>query len=162
VVNEGISGGDVSLRAGFPVPTVEQRLDRDVFSQTGVTDVIILAGINDITHNATADQVIAGLSRGASRVHARGLQAIGATLPPREAEPLYNFRKYDPRRRAVNTWIRESGEFDHVIDFDAAVRSKSNPGMYAAPYRKPDDRIHPNAAGHQAMGNAVDLDIFRR
>ena len=63
-----------------------------------------------------------------------------------------------PKREAVNNWIRK-GDFDAVIDFDAVVRGPDHPTRLRAEYDV-GDHLHPNDAGHGAMGDAVDLKLF--
>jgi lysophospholipase L1-like esterase len=63
-------------------------------------------------------------------------------------------------RQAVNQWIRMSGFFDAVVDFDAVIRDPSRP-VRVRPEFDPGDHIHPNDAGNQAMADAFDLKLFR-
>src|SRR5262249_55048923 len=123
VANVGISGNRVlSPVAG---PSALARFDRDVLTQAVVTHVIILEDINDIgscvATRISADDIIYGLHQLADRAHERGLVMFGATLTP--AGPRAPFTpELEAKRVAVNTWIRSSGVFDGVIDFDAATR----------------------------------------
>ena len=64
-----------------------------------------------------------------------------------------------PVREALNTWIRTSGAYDAVVDFEAATRDPNNPKRIRADF-DPGDHLHPNDAGYQAMANAVDLSLF--
>jgi lysophospholipase L1-like esterase len=93
-------------------------------------------------------------------VHARGAKIYGATLTPYEDTIFHGY--YTPqgeaKREAVNTWIRK-GDFDAVIDFDAAVRDPDHPTRIRADYDV-GDHLHPNDAGYRAMGDAVDLKLF--
>jgi GDSL-like lipase/acylhydrolase family protein len=63
-------------------------------------------------------------------------------------------------REAADACISTSGEFDGVIDFDAAVRGPANP-PHLLPAFDSGDRLHPSDAGYQAMANAIDLRPFR-
>ena len=63
-------------------------------------------------------------------------------------------------RQQVNEWIRSSGEFDAVVDFDAATRDPSAPTKLRAEFDS-GDHIHPNDAGNQAMADAIPLKLFR-
>jgi len=66
----------------------------------------------------------------------------------------------DPQHReAVNTWIRTSGAFDGVIDFDAVMRDPANP-LRLNPAYDSGDHLHPNDAGYQAMADAINLDML--
>jgi lysophospholipase L1-like esterase len=164
VVNSGISGNRVlSFGTG---PSALARFDRDVLSQPGVTHVIVLEGINDIARSAnprepvSADDIIFGLRQLAQRAHERGLQIFGATLTP--ASPRASFTdELEAKRQAVNAWIRTSGTFDGVIDFDAVTHDPSNPRNLRGPFDS-GDHLHPSDAGYKAMGESIDLALFRR
>jgi lysophospholipase L1-like esterase len=62
-------------------------------------------------------------------------------------------------RQSVNGWIRTSGEFDAVIDFDTTVRDPAAPVQLLAIYDS-GDHIHPSDVGYQAMANAISLGLF--
>ena len=131
------------------------RLERDVFSQTAVRDVILLEGVNDIGFGATADQLIAGYQQLIALTHARGLRIFGATITPFGGSFVDT-----PDRRAtwtaVNTWIRTSHAFDGVFDFAAATARPGDPFTLRPEYDS-GDHLHPNDAGCQAMADSVDL-----
>ena len=162
VVNAGISGGRVlTYGAG---PSALARFDRDVLMTPGLTHVILLEGINDIgrsaTDGVTADDIIAGYRQLIARAHDRGIAIIGATLTP--ASPRAPFTAVlEARRAAVNAFIRGSGEFDATIDFDMATRDPANPLQFLPSYDS-GDHLHPGDAGYRAMGDAIDLTLFRR
>ena len=164
VVDAGISGNRVlSFGAG---PSALARFDRDVLMVPGVTHVIVLEGINDIGRSAnprepvSANDIIFGLRQLAQRAHERGLIIFGATLTP--ASPRQSFDdSLEAKRQAVNTWIRTGGAFDGVIDFDAVTREPGNPRNFKAPFDS-GDHLHPSDAGYKAMGEAIDLALFRR
>lgn len=145
------------------------RFDRDVLVQTGVTHVIVLEGINDIGFSGigfpdqavSADEIIAGHKQLIERAHARGLEIFGGTLTPFEGTtiPGYFTPEGEAKRQAVNEWIRTSGTYDAVIDFDAAIRDPSHPSRMLPAYDS-GDHLHPNDAGYEAMANAIDLKLF--
>jgi len=145
------------------------RFDRDVLVQTGVTHVIVLEGINDIGFSGigfpdqavSADEIIAGHKQLIERAHARGLEIFGGTLTPFEGTtiPGYFTPEGEAKRQAVNEWIRTSGAYDAVIDFDAAIRDPSQPSRMLPAYDS-GDHLHPNDAGYEAMANAIDLKLF--
>jgi lysophospholipase L1-like esterase len=168
VVDEGISGN--RILHDIAGPNALGRYDRDVLVQSGVKYVIVLEGINDIGFTAfipseavTADQIIAGHLQLIERAHARGLKIYGATLTPFEGTtfPGYFTPEGEVKREAVNNFIRTSGAYDAVIDFDAATRDPSHPTRLLPAYDS-GDHLHPNDAGYQAMANAIDLALFRR
>jgi lysophospholipase L1-like esterase len=168
IVNQGISGNRV-LRDQAGINALA-RFDRDVLDVAGAKWMILLEGINDIGQGArnnanaadvvTTDDVIAGLRQMVERAHRHGIKVIGATLTPYEGAG-YASEKGEGIRQEVNTWIRTSGVFDAVVDFDAAVRDPSNPKRIR-PEFDPGDHLHPNDAGYKAMAEAVDLSIFTR
>ena len=162
VVNAGISAGRVlTYGAG---PSALARFDRDVLATPGLTHVIVLEGINDISRSAVdgvmADDIIAGYQQLITRAHDRGIVIIGATLTP--SSPRAPFTPaLEAKRAAVNAFIRTSGEFDGVIDFDAATRDPASPLQFLPKYDS-GDHLHPGDTGYRAMGDAIDLTLFRR
>lgn len=164
VVNAGISGNQV-VRDGRS-PNVRSRLDRDVLSLPGVTHVVWIEGINDIRHDGNPmnpgrdpEEVIAAYRQVVTRLHLHGIKVFGGTLTP-----FGDSARYDPRsensRQVVNAFIRTSGIFDGVVDFDAALRDPASPTDLAADTHT-DDRLHPNDEGHRRMAMAVDLALFQ-
>jgi lysophospholipase L1-like esterase len=171
VADEGISGNRVLTNSECCGVNALARLQRDVLGQTGVRDVILLEGINDFgfsvlppnpaynpTTNVTAQQVIAGYQQIISYAHAQGLKIFGATLTPFKGAGYYSAAG-EKKREAVNTWIRTSGAFDGVIDFDKVVRDPSDPLMMNPAFDS-GDHLHPNDAGYQAMANAINLQML--
>jgi lysophospholipase L1-like esterase len=145
------------------------RFDRDVLTQTGVTHVIVLLGNNDISFGelifpsevVTADQIIQGHRQLIQRAHARGLTIYGGTLTPLQgAFPGFVFPAIEAKRQAVNAWIRTSGDYDAVIDFDEVTRDPSFPSRLLPLYDS-GDHLHPSNAGYEAMANAIDLKLFK-
>ncbi|MDB4916911.1 MAG: lysophospholipase [Gemmatimonadetes bacterium] len=162
VVNAGISGGRVLTYGSGP--SALARFDRDVLMTPGLTHVILLEGINDIGRSAvdgvTADDIIAGYRQLIARAHDRGIVIIGGTLTP--ASPRTPFTAaLEAKRVAVNAFVRNSGEFDGVIDFDRATQDPANPTQFLPAYDS-GDHLHPGDAGYRAMGEAIDLALFRR
>ncbi|MCI0626362.1 MAG: SGNH/GDSL hydrolase family protein [Acidobacteria bacterium] len=163
VLNEGIAGN--KLLSGIIGPNALARFDRDVLSQTGVTHVIVLMGNNDIlfvfspADVVTVDQIIEGHRQLIRRAHARGLKIYGGTLTPFGGF-FFSTPQKEVMRQAVNTWIRTSGEYDGVIDFDEVTRDPSSPTRLLPLYDS-GDHLHPNNAGYEAMGNAIDLKLFK-
>ncbi len=176
VSNQGI-GGNRLLQDGIGVSALA-RFDRDVASQPAASYVIVLEGINDIgigkgTFNdfrfedgkfsstglpVTAAELIAAHQQLIARAHALGLKIIGGTLLPFKGSFYYSEER-ERVRLEVNSWIRSSGSYDAVIDFDQAVRDKADPGRMATAYDS-GDNLHPGDAGYVAMANAIDLKLF--
>ena len=175
VDNEGI-GGNRILYDGAGVSALT-RFDRDVLSQPGVADLIVLEGINDIgwphmkpfparagspmTGNPFAAQVvnatvlIQGFKQIIDRAHQHGIRVFGATMTPYEGADYYT-EDGEAVRQAVNQWIRTGGAFDGVFDFDAAVRDPNHPTKFNADLQS-GDYLHPNDAGYKAMAAAINL-----
>ncbi len=167
VINMGISGNRI-LREGAGSSALA-RFDRDVLARPGARHVLLLEGINDIgflafagndpTEQLTVEDIIAGYRMLIERARLHGLRIIGGTLMPFEGVPTYS-ESAERMRRQVNEWIRTSGAFDAVVDFDAATRDPVAPTRLRAAFDS-GDHIHPNDAGNQAMADAIDLDLFR-
>ncbi len=165
VVNMGI-GGNRLLR-DMTGASALARLDRDVLSQAGVKWLILLEGINDIGRGSTqpseavtADELIGAYKQIIERARTHGIKVIGCTLTPFEGA-AYAREEGEAIRQAANQWIRTSGAYDAVVDFEAATRDPSNPRRFRPDF-DPGDHLHPNDAGYQAMADAVDLAIFMR
>jgi lysophospholipase L1-like esterase len=169
IVNEGIGGNTITRQGLQPppdsIPGLE-RLDRDVFSHSGVSQVVLFEGTNDIRRGATARQVIDGMRDIIDRVHARGLKIYGVTIIPRHNVPPSgtNTGWNDAKtaiRNAVNQWIRTQAPFDAVIDFDKVVHQPANPDLLVPEFNC-GDGIHPSPAGYYRMGKSVKLELFER
>jgi lysophospholipase L1-like esterase len=178
VVNAGIGGNQVigpkeySPQKPFPGgPSALQRLERDVLTLSGVRAVIWLEGINDFSKNgnAEADDVIAGMRDGVARIraHIPGIRVIGATLTSAfgSTSAAHGFELQDQKRKKLNDFIRSSGVFDGVVDFDGATIDLQSGSMKAEfvpdnTVGGPGDKLHPNRMGYQAMGMAIDLGLF--
>ncbi len=165
VLNQGI-GGNRLLHDGYG-PSALARFDRDVIAQSGVKYLIILEGINDIGRlkdphepgdNITADDLIFGLTQLVTRAHQHGIKVFGATLTP-YLPTGYSSPQGEQVRQAYNRWIRTSGIFDSVIDFDKITQDPANPGTFLPAYDS-GDHLHPGDAGYKAMGDAIDLSLF--
>jgi lysophospholipase L1-like esterase len=175
VADEGIGGNRVLTDSRVFGVSAEARFERDVLDQPGVRDVIVLEGINDIGFSpvvayrsadglpqqgtaVTAGQIVAGYQQLIAAAHARGLRIFGATLLPFQGAGYYSVAG-EATREAVNAWIRTSGAFDGVIDFDKLMRDPANP-LRLNPAYDSGDHLHPNDAGYQAMANALDLALL--
>ena len=161
VVNHGIGGNRVlTFGAG---PSALARFDRDVLMTPGVTHIVLLEAINDIgasvRDGVTADDLIQGYRQLIERAHDRGLVIIGATLTPAGPRPTFT-PELEAKRAAVNAFIRAPGNFDAVIDFDAATRDPAHPTQFLPAFDS-GDHLHPSDAGYKAMGDAINLALFR-
>ena len=179
VDNEGI-GGNRILWDGLGISALA-RFDRDVLSQPGVSDLIILEGINDIgwpdykarpdkdgvipkegpyaAQRITAKDLIQGLQQLINRAHEHGIKVFGATMTPYGGSGAFTDDS-EAIRAAVNQWIRTGGAFDGVFDFDATVRDPDHPTKFKDDMQS-GDYLHPNASGYKAMAAAIDLSKLR-
>jgi lysophospholipase L1-like esterase len=179
VVNEGI-GGNRIVHDGAGISALA-RFDRDVLAQPGVADLIVLEGINDIgwphmklpapkdgsppaanpfaAEAVTAQDLILGLQQIIDRAHEHGIRVFGATMTPYEGADYFS-QDGEAVRQAVNQWIRTSGAFDGVFDFDAAVRDPDYPSQFREGYHS-GDHLHPSATGYKAMADSIDIATLR-
>ena len=161
VLNAGISGNRV-LGDGAGVSALA-RFDKDVLTQTGVTHVVVMEGINDIgigrnNPSPSAADLVAAHKQLIERAHARGLRIYGATLTPFDGAAYFT-PEGEAKRQALNDWIRTSKAYDGVIDFDRVTRDPAAPSKFLPAYDS-GDHLHPGDAGYKAMGEAVDLALF--
>lgn len=175
VLNAGISGGRVLKN--HMGPNALARFERDVLGQPGVAGVVLLMGINDISWPGStfepaepatqADALIAGYRQLITRARSRGVRIAGATLTPFEGaltmpgSPIANYYSpaKDALRQRINAWIRGSGEFDAVLDFDAVVRDPLNP-LRIQPAYDSGDHLHLGDAGNKAVADSIDLKLL--
>jgi lysophospholipase L1-like esterase len=173
VLNAGISGGRM-LRDKMGVNALA-RFQRDVLAQPGIRTVIALMGINDIAwkdtplalsdESTTVQDLIAGYQQLIARAHACGVRIIGATLTPFEGAlddtPMRDYYSANKERirQQVNDWIRHSGAFDAVIDFDAILRDPTHPTRLLPAYDS-GDHLHPGDAGNRVMAKAINLHVL--
>ena len=170
VSNQGI-GGNHLLTDGLG-PNALARLDRDVLAPAGVQWLIVFEGVNDLgglarngevaaaDHAALVQRVLAAYQQIITRAHAHGLRVFGATITPYVGSAYYHPGPLsEADRQAVNKWIRVSGHFDAVIDFDGVVRDPQHPDQLLPAYDC-GDHLHPSPAGYKAMGDAIPLALF--
>jgi len=166
LVNEGITGNQVLTDSPTNVAknayfgqSALSRLDRDVFNRPGLKDILLLEGINDINTGASANKIIEGYKKIINQAHISGVQIIAGTLPPFKGYPTWTAKK-DKVRQKVNHWILTSGAFDGTVDF-AKVLATSGNSEELNPIYDSGDHLHPNNAGYKAMGDAVNLSMFK-
>ncbi|PGH49442.1 SGNH/GDSL hydrolase family protein [Streptomyces sp. Ru87] len=182
VLNKGISGNrllfDPNPPAGHEAEAYAalfgesalRRFDRDVLAQPGARHVVVLLGVNDLGHPGTsapeservsARDVITGHQQLIARAHERGLKIYGGTITPFKHDTLgFHSPENEAARQAVNHWIRTSGAYDGVVDFDKALRDPEDPERLRPAYDS-GDHLHPNDAGNKAMAEAIPLRFFR-
>ena len=172
VANEGI-GGNHLLTDGLG-PNALARFDRDVLAPANVRWLIVFEGVNDLgglarngevppaEHAALVERVLAAYQQIILRAHAHGIRVYGATITPYADSNYYHPGPLsEADRQVVNHWIRASGHFDAVIDFDAVVRDPHDPDKLL-PALDCGDHLHPSPAGYRAMGDAIPLSLFEQ
>lgn len=171
VINKA-AGGNRILYDGLG-PNALSRIDRDVLSQPGLTYAMIFEGVNDIGTAATdtatqknvGDRIIAAYKQIALRLHAFDVPVYAATITPFSAPnnnvtlQVYTDPNREATRQRVNSWIRNSGVFDEVVDFDAILRNSSHQNQLAEVYNS-GDYLHPNVQGYQKLADEFPLHVF--
>ena len=152
VLNLGI-GGNCVVRGGLSEPAMK-RFDRDVLGQKGVERLIIFQGTNDIGTSPhaekTAKELVEAYKTLVKKAHDAGIKKVyGATITAFKGNAWYS-PYHEAARQEVNEWIRNSGTFDAVIDFDKLTRDPSDPGKLKKALT--DDWLHLNAEGYRVMG----------
>ena len=176
VVNAGIGGNQVAGPAEYSAakpfaggPAARQRLERDVLSLSGVSTVIWLEGINDFgtATNAAVETVTSAMQDTVAKLKARGVRVIGATVVSAlgATNAAHGSAEEDRKRKELNEWIRNSGTFDGVVDFDKATVDPAT-GQLKPEFVPestaggPGDKLHPNRAGYLAMAMSIDLKLL--
>ncbi|WP_373873599.1 SGNH/GDSL hydrolase family protein [Pseudomonas pseudonitroreducens] len=173
VINAGISGGRL-LSDGMGQSALA-RFQRDALGKPGVRAAIVLLGINDISWPGSTfapnnplvqyQDLVAGYRQLIAQAHVRGVRIVGATILPFEralsGSPIENYHAANKEalRQRVNQWIRQSGEFDAVVDLDAHLRDPAHP-LRLLPAYDSGDHLHPGDAGNRAMAESVDIEAL--
>ncbi|MEN1967742.1 SGNH/GDSL hydrolase family protein [Lentibacillus sp. N15] len=159
VLNAGISANQ--LLKTEKGEHVLARLDHDVFNQSGIESIILHAGINDIRYHPEypAENLIKRMKKVIDVTHKKGLKIYGATLTPFKDSGKYT-AEGERTRQKINHWIRSSGEFDGVIDFDKALSDPEAPEQFLPEYDE-GDHFHPNDKGYKKMAKIIDLSMFK-
>lgn len=162
VLNFGL-GGNCILRGGLG-PTAKSRYERDLFGQCGVKYIILFEGVNDIGGTRDTKATVEGIKETwteiVTKAHERGIKVFGATVTPFKGNN-YDRGDHGEGRTELNEWIRTSGVFDGVIDFDAMVRDTQDPLRLDPSFLFENDWLHLNASGYEKMGKGIDLNLFR-
>ncbi|MDO8038742.1 SGNH/GDSL hydrolase family protein [Janthinobacterium sp. SUN137] len=173
VINAGISGARL-LSDGMGTNALA-RFERDVLAQPGVRTVVVLLGINDISWPGTAfapreqrptlEELSSGYAQLVAQARSRGVRVVGATLTPfagaLPGTPLSDYYQpdKDTLRQQLNAWIRSSGSFDAVLDFDAWARDPAHP-LRLLPAYDSGDHLHPGDAGNRALAEGIALPLL--
>ena len=162
VLNFGL-GGNCVLQGGLG-PAAQNRYKRDLFDRAGVKYVILYEGVNDLGGARDGVETAEGIKKVWQRIikdaHERGLKVYGATVTAFKGNNYYR-GNHEEGRKLLNDWIRTSGEFDGVIDFDAMTRDTEDPERLNPAFLFENDWLHLNAAGYETMGRGIDLNLFK-
>jgi lysophospholipase L1-like esterase len=166
------AGGNRVLADGLG-PNAAGRIERDVLAHPGVKYAMVFEGVNDIgtadVTPAAQDVVYQGLVQAykqmVTRIHANGVPVFGATITPFSAPSNFTGQPYsnverEKTRVKINNWIRKSGVFDAVVDFDAMLRDSKIPSQLAPEYDS-GDYLHPNPKGYQHLADLFPVGIFQ-
>ncbi|HEU5074752.1 MAG TPA: GDSL-type esterase/lipase family protein [Polyangiaceae bacterium] len=165
VIDAG-NGGNALLNGDGYMDAGVDRVARDVLARPKVKHVIVLFGVNDILYGTfpssgaqgMADNIIGGYQDIVEACRAAGVKVYGSPITPFGANN--SDLQMNSARTLVNTAVLAGDIFDDVIDFSAVlVQPGSNPEAIQA--SMDNDGLHPSAAGYEAMGNAVDLALFK-
>ncbi|HKQ88955.1 MAG TPA: SGNH/GDSL hydrolase family protein [Candidatus Acidoferrales bacterium] len=171
VVNEGISGNRI---LGDNVSGLS-RFRLQALDVPGVKWITVLEGINDINgamrakaaaaegrggelEAFSAEDLIAAYRQMINAAHMHGIKVIGCTLTPYGESSGYK-DEGEAIREAANNWIRTSGQFDAVVDFDEVTRDSADPKKFSAAADSP-DMLHPGDAGYKMMADAFKVAMF--
>ena len=165
VLNQAAGGNRILLDSLGP--NALGRIDRDVFSHSGVEYVLIFEGVNDIgtgdtspaIQSAIGDGLISAFKQIITRVQAFEIPIFAATITPFVGNDPYSNAEREKTRQRVNKWIREEGDFDEVLDFDQWLRDPKNASQLNPLYNG-GDFLHPNVAGYQHIADLFPLKIF--
>lgn len=163
VLNMGL-GGNCILNGGLG-PTGKSRYPRDLFKQEGVKYIILFEGVNDLGGRGDAitkaKQIIDVYKQIIDEAHERDIKVFGAPVMQFKGNNYYS-ENHEAGRQQLNQWIRSSGYFDGVIDFDAAMGNPDDPAQLNPKYLFENDYLHPNAEGYVRMGDCIDLKLFEK
>jgi lysophospholipase L1-like esterase len=176
VCNQGISGNRL-LNDGLGAAGLA-RFDRDVLATPGLGHVIVSLGHNDIAISnvprdddalagflamfpgdpVTSADVIAGYRQLIARARDRGVKVYATTVTPDEGSDTHTAGS-ESARQAINTWIRTSGAFDGVLDFDAVWSDPAHPSRIRDDLHA-GDHLHGNDAGYRVLADSIDPSLF--
>lgn len=162
VLNFGL-GGNCVVSGGLG-PNAQNRYKRDLFERCGVKYIILYEGVNDLGGAQDGLETAAAVQKVWRRIirdaHERGIKVFGATVTAFKGNGYYR-GNHEEGRKMLNDWIRTSGEFDGVIDFDAMTRDTEDPERLNQAFLFENDWLHLNAAGYETMGKGIDLNLFK-
>jgi len=175
VANAAISGNRI-LSPGMGESALA-RFDEDVLSLPNVKYVIVFEGVNDIGNRfgrqgpgqpnlpgldqpqITVEQMIAGYQQIIARAHDKGIKVIGSPIGPYKGAGYWT-EEGEAARQKINDWILKSGAFDGTVRIDTAFADPADPRQMREGYHM-GDHLHGSDAGLKAVGNSIDLNLFK-
>jgi lysophospholipase L1-like esterase len=175
VANAAISGNRI-LSPGMGDSALA-RFDEDVLSLPNVKYMIIFEGVNDIGNRfgshgpnqpnipgldqpeITVEQMIAGYKQLIERAHAKGIKVIGSPIGPYKGAAYWS-EEGELAREKINDWILNGGAFDGLVRFDSAFADPADSRQMREGYHF-GDHLHGNDAGLKAVGDSIDLALFK-
>lgn len=140
----------------------------------GASDLIIQHGINDIIHPVGTDvnpfrpwsdlPTVEEMIKGVTELYVEPAQAMGLKVWSGTLLPIFGWRTYNENREQMrqqfNEWLRTSPLFCGCIDFDAAVRSVTNPKAFADGFDS-GDHLHPSEKAYEVMAQTAAHKLIR-
>ncbi|MCC6631843.1 MAG: SGNH/GDSL hydrolase family protein [Gammaproteobacteria bacterium] len=176
VANSAISGNRI-LSPGMGESALA-RFDEDVLSLPNVKYLIVFEGVNDIGNRfgvrgpnqpnfpgldqpeITVEQMIAGYRQIIARAHEKGIKVIGSPIGPYKGASYWS-EAGEAARQKINDWILNSGAFDGTTRLDLAFADPADPRQMREGYHM-GDHLHGSDAGLKAVGESIDLKLFKR
>ncbi|KAF1927467.1 SGNH hydrolase [Didymella exigua CBS 183.55] len=165
------AGGNRILVDGLG-PNAFGRISRDVLAHPGVKYAMIFEGVNDIgtaaatvdAQNAVYENLVQAYRQTVTLIHANGIPVFGATITPFSAPSNFTEQPYsspvrEATRQKINDFIRNSGTFDAVADFDKFLADSSIPSQLAPQYNS-GDYLHPGPVGYQHLADQFPVEMF--
>jgi len=175
VANAAISGNRV-LSPGMGESALA-RFDEDVLSLPNVKYMIVFEGVNDIGNRfgvrgpnqpafpgldqpqITVEEMIAGYKQLIARAHAKGIKVIGSPIGPYKGASYWS-EEGEAARQRINDWILNGGAFDGTVRLDTAFADPADPRQMREGYHM-GDHLHGSDAGLKAVGDSIDLSLFK-
>jgi lysophospholipase L1-like esterase len=118
------------------------------------------AGVTLDQPQITVEQMIAGYQQLIARAHDRGIKVIGSPIGPYKGATYWS-EAGEAARQRINDWILHSGAFDGIVRIDTAFADPADPRQYREGYHI-GDHLHGSPAGLKAVGDSIDLNLFKR